>query len=360
MLMSACQAGKHGATTSNSAELSPPPTGSATAGPTTSSPVLPKAGSTMAMPMNLDVDAFHRLNRGDIIAVGTVGSLHNQTILEVYPGIHVGQFKLVAGATVLRGRLPASALVSYSTRDENKIPRVGDKIIIGVRRLDENLEKTDSRYVGLIDYQWSPQLEATARYAARVPVGWKVVAGKLVSPYSALKCHASLGAKAPAGRCNTPWRGSKVPDDVVMSVRQVAPAKPIRFSNPYGDGRFEITLTNTGQTQARLDDLLSTGTGASRRILWSESLVVLHLKNTELHPSARPLPADAAAVVLQPGESVSTVVDMLPLDSIVNHGGARIRLTFAIGNRSVSSFFYYASSLHQAMRAKARSKLGLP
>jgi len=47
---------------------------------------------------------------------------------------------------------------------------------------------------------------------------------------------------------------------------------------------------------------------------------------------------------------------MLALDELENTGGSRIHFAFAIGNKSVSSFFYYSADVHEPMRSTPEAR----
>jgi hypothetical protein len=193
---------------------------------------------------------------------------------------------------------------------------------------------------------------AQAEIAARVPVGWTVSEGKLVSPW------ADLGKKAwPAGqRGQAPFICGKTGRPALqagagleLTVEPVPPKVKIEFGNPDGDGEYQITVKNVTDKPVTVPALLSDG----RQPLWAESLVIVCQKKVYMIPGAQGIAGKARATTLKPGESVSGVVNVLGLQGPEwPRGGYRIEFTFGLGEKSATKSFYYLSRHHDPLREK--------
>ena len=232
-----------------------------------------------------------QIRSADIVVSGTVAEDPEISVLESYPAIYVYRFKLRA-TTALKGSLPADAWMSFSHRGENHQPiRKGDRWLLALRKLDQNLEKRQS----LISVLDRVPDSAAARAAARQEI-------------------AKLG---PLGA------------NVTMTIEQIAPKTPIKWRNPYGDGRFRVVIENRGQ-RIRLPAVVAFNNDGSKVV--------------------RP-----ASVV--PANSTQTFeVDALELPIANPPGGARLWITVQMGDKSVSSFFYYSYDVHGPMQEQKSRK----
>jgi hypothetical protein len=94
-------------------------------------------------------------------------------------------------------------------------------------------------------------------------------------------------------------------------------------------------------------------------VLWEESLVILCQGKVYPLPGARGVKQAPQPTRLQPGEAVSTVVNVLALQGPQwPRGGYRIEFQFALGEKSVTKSFYYLSRHHDALREKLGVKTG--
>lgn len=196
---------------------------------------------------------------------------------------------------------------------------------------------------------------ALARTAAKLPAGWTVdKAAKPVSPW------AALGEKAwPKGIkhkfeaeivCATTGRPAlRAGAGVKLTVEQIIPAQVEKFRNPFGDGKFRVTVTNTTDKPLDVPALL---TNDGKEILWADSLLLIERSRPHLLPEAGRLTADARPVRLAAGESVSAEIDTLKLSQVSwPRGGSRVYFRFALGELVQENFFYYYSDRHDKMRA---------
>jgi len=197
---------------------------------------------------------------------------------------------------------------------------------------------------------------STVKLACSLPLGWKTIDGKPVSPW------ASLGKKA--------WPdGVDVPSQVVcaktgrpalltesgvdVTVEKVPPVKDIKWTNPDGDGEYKITVTNTTDRPQEVRSLLASG----NKILWEECIVIICQGRAYACPGAKGLPGEVKPVQLKPGESVSKVVNALRLEGPKwPRGGYRIEFQFCLGEKSRTKSFYYMSRHHDKIRESLRTQ----
>lgn len=124
----------------------------------------------------------------------------------------------------------------------------------------------------------------------------------------------------------------------------------IKWTNPDGDGQYEVTVTNSSDRVVDVPALLSSGD----HILWAESLVILCQDRAYACPGCKGVSGEVAATRLQPGQSVSTVVNALQLDGPEwPRGGYRIEFQFCLGEKSQTESFYYMSRHHDKIREQA-------
>src|SRR5207253_5731634 len=96
--------------------------------------------------------------------------------------------------------------------------------------------------------------------------------------------------------------------------------------------------------------LVSDGTN----LLWNESLVIVCQDKVYPLPGAQGVRREPKAATLQPGEAVSTVVNVLKLQGPTwPKGGYRIEFQFALGEKSATQSLYYMSRHHDPLREKA-------
>jgi len=191
---------------------------------------------------------------------------------------------------------------------------------------------------------------AEATLDCSMPLGWKIEGGKPVSPWAALGPKAWPASAAPKGEvaCSKTGRPAlMVGAGVNFSVEAVPPQKAIQWTNPDGDGEYKITVTNTTDKPVTIPALLSDG----KNPLWEESLVILCQGKTYVCPGCQGVAGKVEPVVLQPGESTSTVVNALRLQGPQwPQGGYRIEFQFCLGEKSQTKSFYYMTRHHGPIR----------
>ena len=219
-----------------------------------------------------------------------------------------------------------------------------------------------------------------------LPFGWSADGGAVRSPWARLGAAAwppaggsSVLAAAGAPVCSVTGRpvlvcggsslqfsGAMVPPASAEDPAAVSrggkpkgkwPGGWHEWTNPDGDGEVRLTLTNTGEQDVAVPALLSVD-GAP---CWGASLLVEHGRRCHplLPPGVEPSHSSAALAgaavqptTLTPGESVSTVVNVLALEGPEwPRGGSRLAFSFWLGDVSCGPFsLYYKSSHHDVLR----------
>lgn len=250
---------------------------------------------------------------------------------------------------VLRGDLEAGTRLTCShvarqhdppSFPEGKVCLVAASVTRGTMRV-ERIEEAD------------PRKTAAVEMACSLPLGWRIENGKPVSPWAKLGSSAWPGQAGAAItlRCSKTGRPALLAGSgVKFNVAPVPPAKEIKWTNPDGDGEYKVTVTNATDKPIRVPALLTDGD----KILWEESLVILCQDKTYPCPGSRGVPEAAKPAELQPGQSVSTVVNALRLRGPEwPRGGYRIEFQFCLGELSETKSFYYMSRHHDGLRAAA-------
>jgi RNA polymerase sigma factor (sigma-70 family) len=198
----------------------------------------------------------------------------------------------------------------------------------------------------------TPELVRQVELIAGVPVGWSMEKDALLSPWAVLGKNAwptSEKGKGPLVCRETGRPALLVGQGIAFTVEAVPPAVSVQYANPDGDGEYKITVKNTTDKPKLVAALLSDG----KKILWEECLVILCQGKTYMAPGAQGVKEPAKATVLKPGESVSTVVNILKLvGPDWPRGGYRIEFQFALGEKSSTESFYYLSRHHDPLREK--------
>ena len=194
-----------------------------------------------------------------------------------------------------------------------------------------------------------PKNIASIRLACVLPLGWTSEAGKILSPWTALKAKWPASLKEGATHfCSVTGRPALMAGaEVSFSVEKVPPAVAIKWTNPDGDGEYKVTVANSGKQPATIPALRKLGT----RILWDESLVILCQGKAYAAPGARGVRDSSTPLVLAPGQKVSAIVNPLALEGPKwPRGGYRITFQICLGEKSSSQSFYYMSRHHDKIR----------
>ena len=234
----------------------------------------------------------------DVVVVARLVDPKLTSVAEIHPPILVFELGLAIEDRLLGASLPASLRARFSTREEASFAD-GARVLVGLRRLHESLPEP-------------------------VPEDFEVVA---IDPFDA-------GAAAAL-------RGPGLSDDLAIQVRQVPPTKHVQWSNTYGDGLFEITITNHGGATRRVPGVSRSSSGEldlSSLVVHDDTGRALRLPGTT---SSR-----GPDLELAPGESLTRTIDVKPLGLVRPLGGYRAYYGFHLGELRASSFFYFDALLH--------------
>ncbi len=296
-----------------------------------------------------DWKAVAPLASGERIFVGKLTQVIAGPVGLSEPPLRTYQLAFVP-SEMLRGAKPDTRVYHYQVRQQNAPEFPLDKTwLVAVKLQEKHWVVT---HLAVAD----KTLIARAKTIAALPAGWGIEDGKPVSPWASLggKSWPEGVAKPKGPACSKSGRPALLCGEaIVLNVEQVIPAQVQKFKNPFGDGQFKVTVTNRGDKLVSVPALLTDG----KTIFWADSLFVLYKGEARLLPGAGKATA-AQAVQLKPGESVSTVIDLLPLDRVDwPRGGSRVYFDFALGEKTASNFFYYFSNLHDSMREAALKRL---
>lgn len=309
-------------------------------------------GNAFAADEPIDPKAFARLNLGEIVFEGTIADVkQGPTGLSDPPLLN---YTLTfESASPFRGSAPEKTAFHYQirTRTPPMFAR-GQKLIVAARVVEK---------AHVIDYiaPANDKLKDLAKEAGSLPLGWSMDDGKLVSPFAVLnKSVWPKGEPIVMGPvCTKSGRPAlQRGKDIEITSEQIKAENPKKFQNDmFGDGKFKITVTNRSDKPAKVHALLTDG----KTIFWDDSVIVVYNNGTRLLGRAGKA-TGYKPVELKAGESISGVIDVLPLKDIEwPRGGSRVYLQFALGEKSTSNFFYYYSKLHDPMREEALKKLGI-
>jgi hypothetical protein len=188
-----------------------------------------------------------------------------------------------------------------------------------------------------------------------LPIGWTIDNGEPISPWAVLgdKAWPKDAKKSEGPVCSKTGRpASRVPAEATYTVEQVLPPARQEFKNPYGNGEFKVSVGNPTEKELEIPALLTDG----KKILWADSVLAFYGDQPKILPGAGKA-TSLEPVRLKPGETVSGIVDVLPLDGISYPGGARIYFDFVLGDRVANNFYYHLNNFHGPLREAALKKL---
>jgi hypothetical protein len=296
----------------------------------------------------IDATAFQAFNQAELVFTGKVARVIRGAVTYTEPpGFH--ETLIFDKVEVLRGAQPGKAEFAYSVVQptQPEFPAETTWVVAAFQ--------TDRTWVIRSIRPADDRQLAAARLAVSLPIGWNVDKNEVLSPWAALGKKAWPG-DAPQGKgpvCARTGRPSLMAGEgIEIRSEQVLPEKRHEFRNPFGDGQFKITVVNRNDRPVTVPALLTDG----KTILWEDSLVVVWAGKSFVLPGAGKLKA-AQSVRLKPGESVSTVVDVLPLQGVQwARGGWRLYFQFCLGEKATTNFFYYHSGHHDPLREAAVRK----
>ncbi len=296
----------------------------------------------------VDISAF---NRADIVLVARVTEVRPLMATMSMPPTTFFQITLEK-PTALRGTSPAKLSFRQSVKGSAAPGAVGDEMIVALEVPPAEKENPDDTpIVRQMLLTKSPASQA-AREAATLPIGWQRIGKELVSPWAPLEKSAwpdGIKVDAPL-HCDRTGRPALVaPAGIVLTSEKVMPKKLLEYKNPYGDGEFRLTLTNTTKEDSIIPALLTDG----KTIFWADALIAFADNEPYLLPAAGHLTAECHPVALKAGESISYTINTLTLPKHDwPQGGSRVYFQFALGNLSARDFFYFFTDYHQRLIPK--------
>ena len=247
---------------------------------------------------------------------------------------------------VLRGPLKSGEKItcSHSARqnDPPKFPE-GKTCLVAAA-------KTRGRLQAKIVELSTPEKLKKVTLACSLPLGWKIDGGKPLSPWAGMgkdAWDAKIDTKAPLSCSVTGRPALMVGPKAEFTVEKVPPKVDVKWSNPDGDGEYKVTVSNPTDKPITVPALLR----QDGKILWAESLVILCQGKVYTCPGCKPVSSKVEPTKIEPGESVSTVVNTFKLKGPQwPRGGYRIEFQFCLGEKSVVKSFYYRSKHHDPIR----------
>jgi hypothetical protein len=292
------------------------------------------------------------LKSAPLVFTATLKEVQEGPVARSFPPIYTFRLTFENADKPLRGVLPETlGPFHFSHRGEVPPPlKIGERYLVGLKA------SQGMQVVAMVPASGEVLREAKA--ALSLPLGWSKKGDEIVSPWAARggdwwPADAKLTAELTCAKSGRP--ALLAGEGIEVKVEQVPPKNLQEFKNPFGDGQFKITVTNTGKMAVSVPALIQDGD----EVRWHDSLVLICQEKPFLLPSTGPL-VNPHAVELAPGESVSTTIDTLLLGDDVPwpRGGSRIPFTFALGEAAADNFFYYFSNLHDAMRAESKKAFG--
>jgi len=291
--------------------------------------------------------------KASIVFTATLDKVIAGPVAQSYPPIYSHQLKFTI-KEVFRGELSqGEAITGNHQSHQHKPPQFPEQKLCLV---------TASHVRGSINIDFikeaTDDLLQKANIAAKTPLGWTIKKGKLISPWASLE--NGIWPKTYWGclevlRCSETERPAlMVGKGIKFTVQPVPPEKSIKWTNPDGDGLYELAVKNTTKETLNVPALLTAGD----RILWSESIVILCQNNAHPVPGFKAVPATVKPLTLKPGQSASGKINVFGLRNIEwPRGGYRIDFLFALGEKSVKQSFYYMSRHHEKIREEAEAEL---
>jgi RNA polymerase sigma factor (sigma-70 family) len=310
--------------------------------PAAVAPQAPAGGRVQLKP-----EALERWGRSEVLVVAKLEKAVGGPVGLSEPPLfnHTLQFQV---SKVLRGSFKAGDRVTagHSVRQKfEPIFPVGKECLIA-------LSSSQGRWTAKAVVEAKAEDLAQAEAACALPLGWALEKGRLLSPWAKLGRKgwpAEARGEGPLVCAETGRPSLLVGPGVEFTVEPVPPAVKLKFGNPDGDGEFRVTVKNTTDKPVTLPALVSDG----QTPLWEESLVILCQDKVYTIPGARGVSKAPRVTVLNPGQSVSGVVNVLGLQGPEwPRGGYRIEFQFCLGEKSTTRSFYYTSKHHDPLRAK--------
>ncbi len=184
------------------------------------------------------------------------------------PPVYINKPHLTV-AKCLRGALKSGETIDCvsSTRQKTKptFP-IGERFVIAAGKSQGEMLIVRMEVV-------SDKNVSEATLDCKMPLGWQVEDGKLVSPWAALggKAWPVSAVRTGDATCSKTGRPAlMVGEGVRFSVEPAPPKESIEWINPDGDGEYKVTVTNITHKPASIPALLFDG----KTPQWAESMVI--------------------------------------------------------------------------------------
>ncbi len=289
-------------------------------------------------------------NEAEVVFIGQVNQVKAGPVGMSFPPVHTHTLRIKV-SEVLRGDVKVDEQVTCSHSARQELPpefSLDKPSIVAAMRTRGSLVIRRIEVADAIN-------TAEAKAGCNLPLGWRVDRGQPISPWAELGKQAWQGevgdAKVVCSKSGRPALSAGA--EVLLEVEHVPPVREVQWSNPDGDGEYKITVSNPTKKPLVVPALLTDG----KDILWANSIAILCQGRAYPCPDFKPNAGPLKPVTLQPGESVSGVVNALKLQGPEwPRGGYRIVFQFCLGEKSVSKSFYYMSRHHDPIRDRLLSK----
>jgi hypothetical protein len=288
-------------------------------------------------------------NQANAVIVARLDAFTEGPATMSMPPIHMNKLELTI-ESVLRGDMPEKKLaIQHRYRgDPNFAYEVGKTYVLAIEDMMGGASVTRIEVA-------DEETIKSVKLACALPMGWSAQGGKAISPWGTLGkdyWQATLPESfKPETVCSITGRPALPAKGAHLGAESVPPAKEVKWSNPDGDGEYTVTVTNPTLEAIEVPALLT----QDGKILWDDSLLIICQGKSYPLPKAKPVKGKVGFVTLKPGESVSTVVNVLSLKGPDwPRGGYRIAFTFALDNKSETKSLYYMSKHHDKLRSAAQ------
>ena len=208
------------------------------------------------------------LKGAPLVFIATLKEVQEGPVARSFPPIYTFRLTFEKADKPLRGTLPEK-LGPFHFSHRGEAPpamKIGERYMVAAKNSE------GAAIVALV-----PATDETveqAKSALSLPIGWANDGGEVVSPWASRGADwwpADAQLKADF-QCATSGRPALLAGDgIEVKVEQVPPKNLQEFKNPFGDGQFKVTVTNTGKMGLTVPALIKDGDD----IRWHDSLVIM-------------------------------------------------------------------------------------
>jgi len=306
------------------------------------------SGACLLLPATLFADE-PAWNSIEMVFVGKLDKVQRGPVGMSFPPMHTATLSFTVERAIRGNLKPGTKLQLGHALRQEMTPAYpeGQRCLVGAATGAHN-----QRELIRLEEADAASIEAVSA-SCRLPLGWKLVAGRPASPWQEAwpKAAGNFGASILCAKTGRP--ALLCGDAIQFDVKPVPPKKEIQWTNPDGDGEYQFTVTNKSDKPQSVPALLTDG----KDILWANSLVILCQDKAYPAPGYRTGLAQLQPVELKPGASVTGIINALALEGPEwPQGGYRITLQFCLGEKSASHSFYYMARHHDKIREALRQK----